>query len=286
MDQVLKNILADYVNRCQHNKVLIYFPREEGLCSPMVNMHFHDYNEMFIQISGETQFFFPKQEILVREGEMLVIPIGLPHFEKGFHGKIPFENICFGESGSSYQIHFAHLLDGGRPSIRQAFKFRHSFDQSARNIFQQCFVMRRYKHTTQILQQLIAATLACFMAGEPISSQQNNKEEGSLVVRCHELLRARFNMPDCQVYSLAKELGCSPNHLSSKYKQETGIALNKSIYQMRMDSAKSMLLEKRFNIRQISGSCGFVDVSHFVRRFREHYGMSPKKFSLHLQGSV
>jgi transcriptional regulator GlxA family with amidase domain len=47
---------------------------------------------------------------------------------------------------------------------------------------------------------------------------------------------------------------------------------------VRVRAARDLLRAESRSITEISYRCGFADAAHFSRRFRSHFGLSPRSF--------
>lgn len=52
------------------------------------------------------------------------------------------------------------------------------------------------------------------------------------------------------------------------------------LLQMRMEKARTLLTNEALQVQQVAKLCGFVNVQHFSRYFREWYHCSPKEFQM------
>ena len=77
---------------------------------------------------------------------------------------------------------------------------------------------------------------------------------------------------------LAREVGMTPNYLSSIFKKNTGENLSRYLKGFRMERAREMLENTNEKIGVICEKCGFVNVSYFCQSFREYFGISPQKY--------
>lgn len=75
--------------------------------------------------------------------------------------------------------------------------------------------------------------------------------------------------------TLAAQVYLSPGYLSTIFKDETGVTLNRYIREVRMNKAKELLEGTNMKIAQIAKKVGFANSSYFCRSFREFFGMSP-----------
>lgn len=75
---------------------------------------------------------------------------------------------------------------------------------------------------------------------------------------------------------LAGMVYLSPGYLSSVFKEETGINLNRFIRDVRMKKAKELLENTDMKIVQVAKEVGFSNNSYFARSFREYFGCTPE----------
>jgi AraC-like DNA-binding protein len=80
--------------------------------------------------------------------------------------------------------------------------------------------------------------------------------------------------------SLASQLHVSLRRLQEVF-QVQGTTLTSSIWDMRLDFARGLLLaapSQRDSVSTIAYRAGFSDLAHFSRRFKQRYGLSPSEF--------
>jgi len=85
--------------------------------------------------------------------------------------------------------------------------------------------------------------------------------------------------------AVAKAFACSPGHVSRVLKKWGGVA--GEIERVRLERAiHIMQSEPRAILAHIAEKCGFVDASHFTKRFRKRHGMTPSAWrKAHVRGS-
>lgn len=76
--------------------------------------------------------------------------------------------------------------------------------------------------------------------------------------------------------TLAALVYLSPGYLSSIFKEETGMTLNRFIREVRMNKAKELLETTNMKIAGIAKEVGFSNSSYFCRSFREFFGDTPE----------
>ena len=81
--------------------------------------------------------------------------------------------------------------------------------------------------------------------------------------------------PTLNVSSAAAVLGVSREHLSRRFRSETGVTLRDYIRAERMDRARLLLRNSDRPVSEIAEQCGYSDAGHFARLFRLETGSSP-----------
>jgi len=122
--------------------------------------------------------------------------------------------------------------------------------------------------------------LITLMLGGTRDAAEMARLRGLRAARLQEILaviRARFTEPDFSTDILAESLGVSARYVN-KLLFETGQTFAERLLELRLQKAKSMLVDTRFDrmkVSDIAFACGFNDVSHFNRKFRLRFGCSP-----------
>jgi AraC-like DNA-binding protein len=96
--------------------------------------------------------------------------------------------------------------------------------------------------------------------------------------RCNEIIEVYFSKMDFSVAWLAREMGCSPDHVSRRYRAITGHRIMEVVHRRRIDHARRLLHDSDMNIAEIAWTCGFSQPSYFNRIFKKSIGMTPKDF--------
>lgn len=98
------------------------------------------------------------------------------------------------------------------------------------------------------------------------------------VEQIKQYIRENYSDSGMGVDQLAREVGMTPNYLSSIFKKNTGENLSRYLKGFRMERAREMLENTNEKIGIICEKCGFVNVSYFCQSFREFFGISPQKY--------
>ena len=78
--------------------------------------------------------------------------------------------------------------------------------------------------------------------------------------------------------ALAKKLGISREHLSKKFRMQTGRTLQDYREEQRLNEALTLLLKSNISCKEIATLCHYGSYSSFFRSFKKNYNMSPEEF--------
>ncbi|MEF3305212.1 TIM-barrel domain-containing protein [Paenibacillus sp. GYB003] len=81
---------------------------------------------------------------------------------------------------------------------------------------------------------------------------------------------------DRSLNAIAERIHVNASHLSRLFKREMGVPFSEYALKLKMEQAKRLLLEQR-KIGEVADRLGFTDSSHFVRAFRNYWGITPGK---------
>lgn len=77
---------------------------------------------------------------------------------------------------------------------------------------------------------------------------------------------------------LSARTGISKYHLAREFKKYIGLPPNEYIIVTRLNHSKSLLKYGDLPIEEIAFSCGFHQVSHFIKLFKKHEGCTPLQY--------
>jgi transcriptional regulator GlxA family with amidase domain len=100
----------------------------------------------------------------------------------------------------------------------------------------------------------------------------------------HIWLAANLSMANLSVSTLAERACMSPRNFSRVYKQKTGNAPYKAVELFRVEAARRLLENSKWNLDEIARQCGFADEERMRVTFHRNLGTSPsdyrKRFSV------
>ena len=78
--------------------------------------------------------------------------------------------------------------------------------------------------------------------------------------------------------TVAKELFVSPQYLSKVFKNMVGVGFSQFLSELRLKHAAYLLTSTVRPITSICFECGFGNLSHFLRRFKQSFGVNPSDY--------
>ena len=85
-------------------------------------------------------------------------------------------------------------------------------------------------------------------------------------------------MNDISLDNLAQYVCMSSFYLSRIFSKAYGINIKEYIIKIRMEKAKSLLIEGNKSVKQIAGEVGYLDQNYFSKAFKKYTNISPKEY--------
>lgn len=82
---------------------------------------------------------------------------------------------------------------------------------------------------------------------------------------------------------IANECGLGYENLRKQFPRHFGCSLEKYRIQLRINTAKSMLLDKDMPVKEVASELGYCDVYAFYKQFKQQEGISPGEFISNLK---
>jgi len=104
----------------------------------------------------------------------------------------------------------------------------------------------------------------------------------SLDARIQRALDLIHNGPNRQfaVSELARLVGLSESHFHHLFRREIGVSPAKYVDTLMLRDAEHLIETTALSIKDIFGIVGVTDRSHFIRKFRQVYGLSPSRYRI------
>lgn len=241
---------------------------------------FHLGSELFLQVSGVTEFRLPGGTLTLHPGQALLVPPKLLHDE---HVSAPpgeaFCNVVLYAEGDALSCHLAHEVQPGRPGIRHLESRRHPQAPQVHQWLADAARIAEGDRSQPWVELQVRALAAAAMAGvlRAIDDPDGGTEpdEPALVARVRALVHNRLADHHLSVRQLAGLSGCTADYLSHVFSRATGEHLVAYITRLRMARARQLLRDESLAGKEVAWACGFATQSYFIRSFREHHGTTP-----------
>ena len=129
-------------------------------------------------------------------------------------------------------------------------------------------------------QLLVRALLLRLLIGHKRAPQVgtmsalNARSHDGVIAAAEGYMRANLHRP-VRRGEIAAAVHLSEPHLARVFRAATGTSVLQRLTELRIASAKSLLLESTLSVGQIAGEVGIISFSHFARTFKAHVGLSP-----------
>lgn len=257
----------------------IYFETSDGFCSPHINKN---YCELIFFNSGSRDIRVGQYESVFKSGDILVVRPDEEHCGRSHNCVL-----------DRYYIHisldsFSDLKNAGN-GIMGIFYDREKYSNNKITL-----MFEEQQHIQMLLMRLDNVVrfgdektkdLESYALVIEILSILNKHMNG---IRDYKLQKSEFflgilsyienSYSDTDVISnVLKNFGISRSNLWRMFKKELNITPSEYLQKIRLENAK-LILEQGYDVTSASIQCGFSDCSHFIRNFKDLYGITPLKY--------
>jgi len=83
---------------------------------------------------------------------------------------------------------------------------------------------------------------------------------------------------DYNAVEVSRDLSMSVSKLNRIFRDMYATSLHAYVQEMRLEYAAELLISKDYNITEVAIRSGYDNMSHFAKKFKERFGITPKKF--------
>ena len=258
--------------------------RSVGLHRRWPRAHFHPTPELFIQLGGATRFEGPEQRWELPAGQAGLMPRGVPHAETPIDRATAYEMVVACHVRSGFTLIRAHAPREGSGTAaarritprailpvtsergRDAFRY---LDEAER-----AWAGGEREGAGELAVDLVRVFLRV-LAEETRRAGPGRRRYSAVVEAARAVVRAHLADPRLSVDWLARAAGCSPDHLTRRFRAETGSSVVAWVTAERVALAQRLLAEGDYQVAEVGWACGFAQPSYFIRVFRARTGMTP-----------
>ena len=103
------------------------------------------------------------------------------------------------------------------------------------------------------------------------------QQEDEFIVKLRSFILRNISDPDLNGDKIGSHFALSRVHLYRKLKALTNLSISEFVKNMRLEKARELLKENKFNVSEVADMTGFTSVSLFSRTFKQAFGHSPSK---------
>lgn len=112
--------------------------------------------------------------------------------------------------------------------------------------------------------------------GDPIAISKDFSYRSDMLRKVFEYISSNFAR-EINLSDVAEYFHLTPSYFSSWFSTNAGCTFIQYLTTFRLKFAKQLLQSTDLSVTQICFDCGFTSLSHFLRVFKKHYGVSPSK---------
>jgi AraC-like DNA-binding protein len=139
----------------------------------------------------------------------------------------------------------------------------------------------RFQAIIQLLN-VFAQYLADFAGRQFIASAE---VEPSAVTRAKEFVQAHMD-ESIKLENVVLQAGVSRFYFCKLFKKATGMTLTEYVTHVRIERAKTLLVDPSLRVSEIVFAAGFGSIPRFNSVFKQHVGMPPTEYRLTLRAPV
>ena len=254
------------------------------MTNPITALHYHQCLELGICVSGSGITYVDNRIYAYSEGDMQVVPAGLPHLSMGDKDNrgiwcwISLEPMrIFRDNGIERIDALKELSEGSFAGVfhpwehPQLAELLHQFQTLELDDSDRCRLTVLFL-TGQLL-------LECARIGDIDGADQPMTAASAKVMPAVQYIRTHYSDADAmREEKIAAACNMSCSHLRAVFKRETGLTVRDFVIQTRLVAAAYLLKKTNRSVMDIAMESGFGQISGFNRSFSKTFGQTPTAF--------
>ena len=255
-----------------------------------IRPHFHHYLEMIYMLSGNIFLEANGKEYYLKEGDMFFI------FSNQIHAMYPTSNQCAKYAVIKYNASKLTAPASFTPGIQSILNLAKSEnarvhfhnDDSHMNLCRELFLncideieRKEIGYDINIHSYLCLNMINIIRIWQSEGLNINNSYK-HISVKDYNIANILEYMEShlgdsLKVADLAKICNMSYSHFARSFKALYGMSCKEYLEILKIETADEMLRSTDLSINDISSELGYADASHFIRTFKKHKKITPKK---------
>lgn len=253
--------------------------------------HTHTFLEMNYMLSGSATEIADNEEIVLHQGDILILDVGTTHSIKAlgtndlliniiFKNNIDFslENLRNLGKGASFMSKF--LLANDQFSRYLIYRAKNTEDQVQTTMDQ---IIEEYyepgEFSNRLMDTYLDALLILLSRNTSLSSSTTIKKKISDLV-LYMLKEISQNYRDISLEKLAQDTNYNRSYLGALFKKETGYPFSKALTDQRLLTAYDLLCSTSASISDIMTQIGISNRTFFFTKFKEKFGQTPNEIRI------
>lgn len=258
-----------------------YFP---GHVDSSSTKHLHSFIEIHIPISGSGYLVLKEKKYKFRPGLFTVTSPEQVH-EWAAQKSPMVAHIWWleihqrqEESNKDIKLLFKNLLNPPSPVYKIPPEYMQYYEHLLRELSKTGLC---YQDVCRNLVENILISLARSMISsrrkKTLIQQQEEIPQDHIVKLVHSFLEDNLSQP-LVLDDIAKNAHISRRNLTRHYKKVTGNTIGQKLHELRMYRAEELVRETKQQIKSITYKCGFQHMSHFAKKFKDFFGVTPTEY--------
>ncbi len=126
------------------------------------------------------------------------------------------------------------------------------------------------------LKELILFTVSFIRELLPLNSEMNSQENRQ-VQTAKTYIQEHYS-ENIKLEDVAEQVYLAPTYFGVLFKKEVGEPFSSYLTSVRIEKAKELLHDVRYNIAEIANAVGYQDKRYFSKLFKEQVGVTPKEY--------
>jgi len=133
-------------------------------------------------------------------------------------------------------------------------------------------------HSMETIEEINAAIFSLI---DDIASELTEKKDNYKYFQISEvnkIIQRDYSKPNLSATVISEKIDLSTAYIGRIYKQHTGVSIQESINQKRMEAARDLLLKEKVTVAEICDAVGIMNNMYFYTLFKKYYGTTPKEY--------